>query len=77
MVTQSSFAQNDFKEPKPLFSRHFRIMFVVVVVSFAQGLLFAADTIWNYIFEKDWILGPAESSVLNSFVNIPWIIKPL
>ncbi len=77
MVTQSSFAQNDFQESKPLFSRNFRMMFVVVAVSLAQGALLAADTIWNYIYKKDWILGPSESSVLSGLANTPWIIKPL
>ena len=50
---------------------------VVAAMSFTEGLISCFDIVQSYYYKDDYGLQPSESTFYNSFLQIPWILKPV
>jgi MFS family permease len=50
---------------------------VIILVALSQGVTGLSDLAMNYLYKDDLKLEPSQVSRINSFVFIPWIIKPV
>ena len=54
-----------------------RNYFVIILVALTQGFTGLSDLALSYLYKDDLKLEPSQVSQINSFVFIPWILKPI
>lgn len=55
----------------------FRTLLVVIAIALSQGLITTCSTIWNYVYEDNFKLTPAQSSYFATMLQLPWTLKPI
>ncbi len=50
---------------------------VIILVALTQGFTGLSDLALSYLYKDDLKLEPSTVSKINSFVFIPWILKPI
>ena len=54
-----------------------RNAFTIMVIGFADGLTWAFDIAYNFIYKDDYGLSPANATYIDTLKTTPWMIKPL
>jgi len=72
---------NYLKEQTSLISGKFstenRMLFVILIIAFTQGVVTLADLSVQYLYKDDYHMSPAEVSIASGITSLPWIIKPV
>lgn len=61
----------------PQISNENRMLFVILVIAFTQGVVTLADLSVQYLYKDDYHMSPAQVSIASGISSLPWIIKPV
>lgn len=64
-------------QKKPIFLNIDTNYIVIVLVALTQGFTGLSDLALSYLYKDDLKIEPYTVSKINSFVFIPWILKPI